>query len=186
MKDHDGALLLIDVINDFEFSGGESLFRHGLPAARAIRQLKQRAKSLHVPVLYVNDNFGKWQDDFNATVEHCLASRGKELVELLLPDREDYFVLKPRHSAFYSTTLDVLLQQLAARTLILCGFSTDICLLLSASDAYMREYAVFIPADCTASIKPEDHQYAMDYMERVLKADIRPSTELDLTNLAQS
>lgn len=186
MTDHDCALLLIDVINDFEFPGGESLLRHGLPAAHAICQLKQRARSLGVPVLYVNDNFGKWQDDFKATVDHCVQSRGRKLVELVLPDREDYFVLKPRHSAFYSTTLDVLLQQLAARTLILCGFSTDICLLLSASDAYMREYDLFIPADCTASIQTEDHHYAINYMARVLKADTRPSAELDFASLTRT
>lgn len=176
------ALLLIDVINDFEFVGGKQMFRQGLPAATNIRQLKQRAKSLNIPVIYVNDNFGKWQDDFKATVQHCLdpACRGKDIVEMLLPEEDDYFVLKPRHSAFYSTVLNVLLQKLAVNRLILCGFSTDICLLLSASDAYMREYTVLTPSDCTAAVKPDDHQYAINYMARVLKADTRPSAELDL------
>lgn len=188
MSDNSSALLLIDVINDFEFVGGESMFRHGLPAAKNIRQLKLRAKRCDVPVIYVNDNFGKWQDDFRTTVRHGLdpACRGSQIVKLLQPDHDDYFVLKPRHSAFYSTTLEVLLGQLAVDTLVLCGFSTDICLLLSASDAYMREYTLFTPCDCAASIKSADHQYAMNYMARVLKADTRPAEELDFRCLTKT
>src|SRR6267142_3636274 len=100
------ALLLIDVINDLEFDGGEELLRHALPVARNIAALKKRLQQQEVPVVYVNDNFGKWRSDFKKTVMHCLQDdvRGKPITELLAPGDEDYFVLKPKHSGFFSTT----------------------------------------------------------------------------------
>src|SRR5687768_5809838 len=106
------ALLLIDVLNDLEFPEGDQLLRHVLPMAKAIAALKRRAKDAGVPVVYVNDNFGRWQSNFNKQVEHCLRDgvRGQPVVELLKPEDDDYFVLKPKHSDFYSTALDVLLE----------------------------------------------------------------------------
>jgi nicotinamidase-related amidase len=176
------ALLLIDVINDFEFEGAESLFEHALPMARRIARLKKRAKQAGIPVIYINDNFGKWQSDFQKLIKHCLEAetRGKPIVELLKPDEDDYFVLKPKHSAFYSTTLDMLLSYLKVRTLIIAGVAGNICVLFTASDAFVRDFHLVIPGDCVASNDPEDNRIALRQMERVLKADISPSVELDL------
>src|SRR3954470_13267668 len=115
------ALLLIHWINDLEFDGGEKLLPRALPAARATAALRARAKQAGVPVVYCNDNFGKWRSDFRSLLEHCLndAVRGRAIVELRKPNADDYFVLKPRHSGFHSTTLDVLLAHLGVSTLIL-------------------------------------------------------------------
>src|SRR6185503_10597113 len=148
------VLMLIDVINDFEFDeGAEDLLRFALPAARQIAALKERATSAGVSSIYVNDNFGKWRSDFRALIAHCIDddTRGRPIVELLKPNDRDYFVLKPKHSGFYSTTLYLLLQHLGARTLILTGFSADICVLFTAADAYLRDYHLIIPSDCVAS-----------------------------------
>jgi nicotinamidase-related amidase len=179
------ALLLIDVINDFEFEGGKALFEHALPMARRIAKLKQRAKQAGIPVIYINDNFGKWQSDFQKLIEHCLEEGicGKPAVELLKPDEDDYFVLKPKHSAFYSTTLDTLLDYLKAKTLIIAGVAGNICILFTAGDAFMRDYHLVVPSDCVASIDPEDNRMALEQMKKVLKADVTPSTELDLRSL---
>jgi nicotinamidase-related amidase len=107
----DVALLLIDVINDLDFPEGDQLLRHALPMARQIATLKRRARAEGIPVIYVNDNFGRWRSDFSAQVEHCLEDGvcGKPVAELLRPAKDDYFVLKPKHSGFFSTTLDTLL-----------------------------------------------------------------------------
>jgi nicotinamidase-related amidase len=176
------ALLLIDVINDFEFEGGEKLLPHALPVGRNIAWLKQEAKKLKIPTIYVNDNFGRWQSDFRKIVSHCRRDdiRGKPFVELILPDEEDYFVLKPKHSGFYSTTLDLLLSHLQARNLILSGIAGNNCVLFTANDAYMRDFKLFIPSDCVVSIDKEDNEYALRQMEEVLKADITSARELDL------
>ena len=180
------ALLLIDVINDLEFEGGEKLLRHALPAAGRIAAFKQRCAVAGIPAIYVNDNFGKWRSDFKKLVSHCVDdnTRGREIVELLKPAPDDYFVLKPKHSGFYSTTLDLLLKHLGAETLVLAGFTADICILFTANDAYMRDYRLMIPADCVASQEETENQRALKFMERVLKADISPSTETDLSTLS--
>ena len=176
------ALLLIDVINDLEFEKGELLLRHALPMAEKIAALKKRARQAKIPVIYVNDNFGKWQSDFNKILKHCLEDdvRGRPLAELLRPEDDDYFVLKPKHSGFFSTTLEILLDYLKARTLILTGVAANICVLFTANDAYMRDFNLIIPSDCVASNTEEENENALNLMAQVLKADTTPSTELDL------
>src|SRR5687767_9942190 len=163
VPDNSGAaLLLIDVINDFEFDDGERLFRQALPIAQNIARLKQNAQRAGIPAIYVNDNFGKWRSDFRKTISHCREEgvRGKPFVELLLPNEEDYFVLKPKHSGFYSTTLDLLLRHLTATNLILTGIAGNNCVLFTANDAYMRDFKLFIPSDCVVSVDPNDNDYA--------------------------
>jgi nicotinamidase-related amidase len=179
------ALLLIDVINDLEFEGSEALVRQAVPMARRIAELKRRAKEAGIPVIYVNDNFGRWKSDFRRVVEHCLHDgvKGEELVRILQPDEDDYFVLKPKHSAFYATTLDILLTYLGARTLIFTGIAGNICILFSANDAYMRDYHLVVPADCTVSNTVEKNDHALEEIQTVLKADITESARLDLRRL---
>jgi nicotinamidase-related amidase len=178
----DTALLLIDVINDLEFPEGDQLLQHARPMAERLVALKRRAKAARVPTIYVNDNFGRWQSNFNAQVDHCLHDdvRGRPLAELLKPDDDDYFVLKPKHSGFYSTTLDLLLRYLGVKTVIVTGIAGNICVLFTANDAYMRDLHVVVPADCTASNTADDNRRALELMQKTLKADIRPSTEIEL------
>ncbi|MGA0557952.1 cysteine hydrolase family protein [Larkinella sp. VNQ87] len=176
------ALLIIDMINDLDFPDGERFLKPALAAAERIAALKKRAQKQNIPVVYVNDNFGRWRSDFSEVVEHVLKDgvRGQRLAELLHPAQDDYFVLKPKHSAFYATTLATLLEYLKPSQLIITGLSADVCVLFTASDAYMREFKLFIPADCVASGSDEHTKTALAYMERVLSADVRPSEELDL------
>jgi nicotinamidase-related amidase len=180
--DADVALLLIDVINDLEFDGGEALLTPALPMAEQIAALKRQAKQASIPVVYVNDNFGRWQSDFAKLLAHCLGDgvRGQPLAERLRPEPDDYFVLKPKHSGFYATTLDLLLRYLKVTTVILTGLTGDICVLFTANDAYMRDLHLVVPADCVASQDPDENRHALRHMARVLKADIRPSTALNL------
>lgn len=179
------ALLLIDVINDLEFDEGDLLLEHALPMADRIAEFKARARELGIPAIYVNDNFGRWQSDMTNLVRHCLEDgvRGEPVVERLEPREDDYFVLKPKHSGFYSTTLDTLLRYLGVRTVILTGMAANICILFTANDAYMRDYHLVVPSDCVASNTPDENDYALRQIRTVLKGDIRPSHELDLDRL---
>jgi nicotinamidase-related amidase len=176
------ALLLIDVINDLDFPEANRLLRYARPMARKLLRLKQRAKEAGVPVIYVNDNFGRWQSDFRRQVEHCLRgdSKGHEIVELLRPDEDDYFVLKPKHSGFFSTTLETLLRYLGSRTLIITGIAGNFCVLFTANDAYMRDYDLIVPSDCSASNSAEENREALALMRKFLKADTRPSGKVRL------
>lgn len=179
------ALLLVDVINDLEFEGGDRLLERAIPMARAIARLKARAKALGIPAIYVNDNFGRWQSDFRRTVDHVLEDdcRGRPLAELLHPADDDYFVLKPKHSGFFSTTLDTLLDHLGARTVIVTGVSAHSCVLFTAGDAHMRDLQVVVPSDCVASADAEPEREALSLMRDVVSADTTPSDELDLRRM---
>ena len=181
------ALLLIDTINDLEFDSGERLLAYALPMARRIAALKRRARAAGIPSIYVNDNYGRWQSDFTRLVEHVRGdgTRGKPIADLLLPEADDYLVLKPKHSGFFSTALDTLLEYLGARTLIMTGMAGNICVLFTANDAYMRDFHLVVPADCVASPDPADNEHALRQMQTWLKADITPSTALDLEALVR-
>ena len=178
----DFALLLIDVINDLDFPEANQLLRCARPMARNLLRLKLRAKNAGIPVIYVNDNFGRWQSDFRRQVQHCLRekSRGHEIVALLQPEEDDYFVLKPKHSGFFSTTLETLLRYLGSQKLIITGIAGNFCVLFTANDAYMRDYDLIIPSDCIASNSAKENREALALMRKFLKADTRPSSKLRL------
>lgn len=179
------VLLLIDVINAFDFEGCEGLVKAASAAAPRILALRERARSHGVPVIYVNDNFGRWRSDFRSTVAACSerSQPGHHVTRLLVPGEHDYFVLKPRHSAFFCTALELLLQRLSARTLVIVGFATNICVLYTAHDAHMRGYDVVVPADCTASNSEALTAQALEQLRIVTRARVDDSTELDFEQL---
>ena len=176
------ALIVIDMINDLEFPQGEALLGPAIETADRIAALKARAKREGIPVIYANDNFGRWRSDFRDVVDHCLHDdvRGRPLAERLIPEDDDYFVLKPKHSAFFSTTFETLLQYLGCDRLILTGLSADICVMFTAMDAYVRDLAIHVPPDCVLASSPEETAHTLAYMQRVMRADTTRSTELDL------
>jgi nicotinamidase-related amidase len=176
------ALLVIDMINDLEFDEGRALLPHAITAARSIRVLGAAARQAGVPVVYVNDNYGQWHSERSLIVEHCSreGALGRDVVKSLEPEDDDYFVRKPQFSGFYSTNLPALLPRLGAQRLILTGVSADICVLFTAADAHMREYDLWVPADCVASFDPQRTRWALEIMKKSMKAEVRGSEELSL------
>lgn len=171
------GLLIIDMINEFEFDDATGLIATIEETARHIAGLKRRMKQARLPVVYVNDNFGRWQSDFRKLVGRCLEThcRGKHVARILLPEDDDYFVLKPKHSAFYATPLELLLHDLQVGRVIVTGIAGDNCVLFTAADAYMRNFDVAVPADCTVSLDANRNRSALEHMRITLKADVRPS-----------
>jgi nicotinamidase-related amidase len=148
--------------------------------AKRLARVKARAKEHGCAIIYVNDNSGRWRSDLRQQVRHCLKDDmpGKPVVELLTPEEDDYFVLKPAHSGFYSTSLELLLKHLGARTLIVTGIATNICVLFTANDAYMRGYELYVPRDCVAANTTALTKESLVQMKSVLKARIAASTSL--------
>lgn len=179
------ALVLIDVVNGFDFEDGERLLAHARPAAERIARLRQRARTAGVPVVYVNDNVGRWRDDFPAVVRHHLREEapGRDVAERLRPAPDDYAVLKAKHSAFFQTALDALLAHLGTRTVVLAGFATDVCVLATALDATMRDLRLVVPSDASAALEPADHDAALAYLRRVADATTPPAAEVDFEAL---
>jgi nicotinamidase-related amidase len=181
------ALLLIDVINDLEFPEADQMIDAAVEMAHNIRRLKNRARDAGVPVIYVNDNFGKWKSDWRRTVQHCMDDnvRGRRIVEILKPEDDDYFVLKPKHSGFFSTTLETLLRYLGSNRLIMTGIAGNFCVLFTANDAYMRDYEIFVPSDCVVSNTKKENDEALALMDKFLKADTRRGEEIELERAAR-
>lgn len=180
------ALLLVDVINDMEFPGGDKLMRAAQPAAIELARLKQRAVRAGVPCIYANDNFGRWRSDFRSQVLHVRQDgmRGAPLAELLSPGEDDYFVLKARHSAFFETCLAVLLEHLAVETLVIGGFATESCVNLTANDAYLRGYGIYVLRDGSAAQTKAVHTAALLQMARVLHAKTPACRDVRFTRRA--
>jgi nicotinamidase-related amidase len=171
------ALLLIDFMNPLDFTGGPALAPRALRAAAHTARLKARLARSRVPVIYCNDNFGHWDSQFEAVVEHCRRIGGTpaRLAALLTPQRADRSILKPRHSAFFGTPLEFLLDELGIERVVLTGLAADNCIMFTAHDAYLRKYDLWVPSDCVASERASYERNALAHMARVTKADVRPA-----------
>lgn len=173
-------MLIIDMVNDLDFPGGERLRPKAEVAAERIAFLRDAADAAGVPTIYVNDNFGHWHSERSRIVDHCARedSAGRQLVERLRPRDDDYFVIKPQFSGFYATNLPVLLPQLEVSRLILTGVATDICVLFTAADAHMRRYGLWVPEDAVASEDDARTDWALETMRHSMCAETRASADL--------
>lgn len=174
------ALLIVDMINPFDFEGAPRLLRAALPAAKRIARLKTRLKAHNVPTIYINDNFMQWQSDFRELVAVCSRddAPGAEIARLIAPEHDDFFILKPKHSAFFATPLRLLLEKLETRRLVLTGIATDSCILATAADAHMNEYELIVPRDCVAAESAARDRQAVAVMQASMRADIRVSSSV--------
>lgn len=174
------TLLIVDMINDFQFEDGQEMFGHALEAAQAIAGLKKVMAEQELASVYVNDNCGAWQQDFDQQVKRIAKTSepGRKIIEILRPEREDHYVLKPQRSGFFETPLAMLLEAFETHTVIVTGVAADICVLFTAHDAYMRGFKVAVPADCTAAIKQSHRDDTLKLLKRIAHVDVRPSAEL--------
>jgi nicotinamidase-related amidase len=181
------VLILIDVINHFEFPDGEKVLRQALPIASRLARLKKRAHAAGMSTIYVNDNFGQWRTDVSKLMDYCVRPEaiGRVFVEQIRPDKDDYFVLKPMHSGFYQTPLEVLLRYLDASTLVLAGLTTNSCIVCTAHDAKMREFELYVPSDCSASRTAKEHRQAVEHIRMMTDAKVAESGSLRLNEIAR-
>lgn len=168
------AVLFIDLINDFHFDRGDKLVTHTEEIVPHILKLKDFAVSNSLPIIYVNDHFGLWQAGSQQLIDHCTNERSKNVINAIKPNKEDYFLIKPQHSAFYQTPLESLLTDLGKTNLIVSGVAGDICILFTAKDAYTYQYSLHIPENCIASNEKQGNDYALYIMRSVMKANTDP------------
>ncbi|ADX47374.1 isochorismatase hydrolase [Paracidovorax avenae ATCC 19860] len=177
---HQDVLLLVDVVNPLNFPGADDLLPGALRAARATLRLRERLESRRVPVIYANDNYGTWHSEFSDLLAACRQLPGArgELARLMAPRPRDLTLLKPCHSAFQSTPLLHLLRQMGTRRVIVAGLAADMCVMLSATDARMLGYDVWVPGDCTAAESPTRKRSALRQLEEAFQCDVRPGNLL--------
>jgi nicotinamidase-related amidase len=159
------------MISEFQFPDGRQLIGSATRAAKHIFNLKRRMAS---PVIYINDAPQPWESDPRAYVARCRrpAARGRAIADLLAPDGTDYFLFKPRHSAFFDTSLHSLLARLKIRRLVLTGVTAHQCVLFTAMDAHVRDYAIRIPRNCVASFTLAQKDRALQLATEALDADV--------------
>ncbi|QNN55629.1 cysteine hydrolase [Diaphorobacter ruginosibacter] len=171
------VLLLVDVINPFHFRNAKALLKGASTAALHIARLRSRLRRRGVPVIYANDNYGTWDSQFSDILAACCRLRGERgaIARLLAPEPGDLVILKPQHSAFHSTPLLHLLGRMQARRLVIAGFATDMCVMLTAADARMSGHEVWVPSDCTEAEAPERKHHALRQLSRDFKCSVRSS-----------
>lgn len=180
------ALLIIDMINDMDFDEGNDLLVEIDAAVEVIARLREEAEAAKAPIIFVNDNFGQWHADSSQILGYVEGTAGRDVARRLKPRNQDYFVIKPQVSGFYATNLPALLPRLGVNRLVLTGVAADICVLFTAADAHMREYALWVPKDAVASDRPEHRDWALGIMAKSMDAEIRPTTQLSFRQWLQS
>jgi nicotinamidase-related amidase len=175
------ALIVVDMINAYDHPDAEHLVRSVEKALPPMRALIRRARDEGVPVIYVNDNFGKWRSHHDELLDAVLQGPHAALVEPIRPDDESLFVVKARHSIFYETPLEYLLFQRGVRRIVLCGQVTEQCVLYSALDAHIRHFQVGVARDAVAHIHPDLAEAALEMMTRNMSAEVSDADEVDLS-----
>ena len=168
------AVIVIDMINAYDFPDAEKVVPSAEKALPAIRQLIDQAPDKDMPVIYVNDNFGHWRSNRDDLVEEALEGERRHLVTPIKPSDDSLFVVKARHSIFYQTPLEYLLNQEDVGRVILTGQVTEQCILYSALDAYIRHFEVHVPRDAVAHIYEDLADAALTMMERNMSAALTP------------
>jgi len=167
------AVLVIDMLNDFVLEGAPLQVPGAMELARRIAPLLEEARERGVPVIYICDHHDPEDEEFRRWPKHCVkGTEGARVVEPLRPRKGDRCVPKRRYSGFFETNLDQLLKEVGARTLILTGLLTDVCVFLTAVDAGQRGYEVVVPRDLTISLSEEEKEWALRQMERLVGAKV--------------
>jgi len=173
------GLLILDMVNCFDFEGAGDLEPAARAAAKCVHRLRAAFRERGWPVIYVNDNFGEWHSEASSLVARALEERNP-VTELLKPGPSDYFIIKPQFSGFYATNLPVLLPQLGVSKLVLSGIATDICVLFTAADAHMREYDLWVPRDAVAAESEERGRWALEIMAQSMGAQTSATSDLTI------
>jgi len=176
------ALLIVDMISGWDFPQAAPLLAQAVRTAPRIASLSERCRRRGLPVIYANDNRGQWRSDFPRLVRESMAQGGdgERIARMLEPGPDDYFVLKPKHSAFFDTPLELLLQHLKVRRLIVSGVSADQCVLHTVADARMRDFDVHVPADCVATPTAARSRRAIQYFREVMSVGTADSSRVRL------
>ncbi|HEU4459766.1 MAG TPA: isochorismatase family cysteine hydrolase [Methylibium sp.] len=177
----DAALLIVDMIGTWQFPDGAAMLARAQAIAPRIARLAAGFRRAGLPVVYVNDNHGQWRSDF----KHLLAAAAgagaaqARLVERLKPADDDYFVLKPKHSAFYATPLELLLDHLGSLRLVLTGVTADQCVMATAMDAKQREREVIVAGDAVAALDDARTEAALRHCREALQIATCSTAELE-------
>jgi nicotinamidase-related amidase len=159
------------MINTWAMADGRAVRREAVRILPQLRRLLDGARRARAPFIYANDNFGQWRSDLPALIARVQSAgaASRRIVDALAPEPDDYIVLKPRHSAFFATPLELLLQSLRTGRLVITGASGDQCVLGTVADALLRGYDVVVPRDAIACATPARTRAIVSHFDTVMK-----------------
>ena len=91
---------------------------------------------------------------------------GADIIDELKPQKDDLVVEKAKYSAFFGTSLDIVLRTYNIKYLIFTGAGTNICVESTLRDAFYRDYFCVLASDATANLGPPFTQEATLYNVR--------------------
>ena len=162
------ALLLVDVIKDFEHEDGDRLLADFRDHHGALVRALAEARADGRIVAYANDAPESREADAAAIVRGAIEGRAGELVQELVPEPGELFVVKPGYSGFHGTELDELIREQGVTALDLAGTATEMCVFQTATDAVRLGFEVTVLANACASVDDRHEALALDYLEQVL------------------
>ena len=170
------------MISCWDFPDAEKLLPGATRITPHISALKQRCYEHDVPVIYANDNRGRWRSHFTSLVQDAMAAGhlAARITQALMPGEEDYFVLKPQLSGFFATPLEQLLQHLGVHRIIVTGVASDQCVLHTVADARMRGLDAVVPRDCVASQTTRRNNAVLLQVQETHKLQITPGAQVRL------
>lgn len=158
---NDGALVIVDMLNDFCKEGGAMVLPEGLETIEPTQALIRAFREKGLPIIYINDchRAGKYDKEFDKRSPHCIEGTwGAQVIDELAPQEEDYQIPKRRFSGFYQTDLDLVLRELGRKTVVVTGVVTNICVRSTCHDAFFLGYQVVVPRDCVRATGPREQE----------------------------
>jgi nicotinamidase-related amidase len=174
------AVLVIDMLTDYDHPDGDALQESARDVVPVIAGLLERAREEDVPVIWINDNHGAWSEDREALIAAVRRDGDAALIDPVVPDEDAPFVFKARHSIFFGSPLEYLLELEGIGRLVMTGQVTEQCVLYSALDAYIRHFQVVIPRDAVAHIDPDLADASLRLMERNMRAQVVDAADVEL------
>src|SRR5581483_4965359 len=161
------ALLVVDVMDDFEHEDADSLLASFRERGATIASVIAAAREAGIPVIYVNDDRDRWDSDAPGLAQEAAGGPGGEVVRALLPTAADHILLKHRYSAFDHTALELLLEGESVERVVVVGAATEGCVVQTALDAREHGLKATILADACATVDAELEQIALRYAQDV-------------------
>ena len=164
------ALLLVDVLKDFEHEDGERLLASFRARHRGFTRALSEARGREDLVIFANDGGDAW--DVTTLVRRAVAGKGGDLVRALVPRENEPVFLKAHYSAFEGTSLGAALDGFHVSDLALAGTATEMCVFQTASDALRRGLRVTVLADACATVDVRHESIALAYLHEVRGVEI--------------
>ncbi|TLD43231.1 MAG: Nicotinamidase [Candidatus Jettenia ecosi] len=167
------AIIIADMLNDFVNEHAPLEVPKSRMIIDPIRAEIKKARKKRVPIIYCCDAHKNNDREFQLWPRHAVkGTEGAQVIWQLEPQKEDYMIAKTSYSCFYKTSLDTLLKKLGITGVMITGVVTNICVLYTAAEAYMRGYKIVIPQDCVAALTQSEHQFVLQQMKRIFHAKI--------------